>query len=296
MNAGTIIVVDDERVNISLLKAILGDYTVLPALNAGELFAALEKTIPDIILLDIMLPGTDGISIARQLKNDPVYEGIPIIFLSAVTSGDYIADGFTLGAEDYIKKPFDSTELTARIKRAIENSTRQHELYLRATRDSLTGLYNREYFFEQLEMSINKWKRGKCCFSIGIIDIDLFKNINDTYGHQTGDRVLQKLSSVLLRTLRGSDLIARYGGEEFIFILSDSGCNESKAVIDRLRVGLAEADMDEENHIFITFSCGICDIMEIDDTDDPARDLVALADRRLYIAKNSGRNRTVDEG
>lgn len=296
MKEHVILAVDDERVNISLLKAILAEYTVLPAKDTSELYTVLESTIPDLILMDIMMPQTDGITIARQLKSDPGYRDIPIIFLSAVTSGDSVADGFTLGAEDYIKKPFDSAELTARVKRVLENSTKQHELYARATRDSLTGLFNREYFFEQLGLNIRKWKRSHSLFSLGIIDVDLFKHINDTYGHQAGDRVLQKLASIMEKALRGSDIVARYGGEEFIFILNDSDKVKSKAVIDRFREGLADIEMEEEHHVFITVSCGLCDISEIVNSGDMACSLVETADRRLYAAKNGGRNRVVSEG
>lgn len=293
MKEHVIVAVDDEGVNTSLLKAILAEYTVFPAKDITELNSVLETIIPDLILLDIMMPETDGLTIARRLKDDPAYCNIPIIFISAVTSGDSVADGLTSGADDYIKKPFDSAELTARVKRVLENSTRQHELYRRATRDGLTGLFNREYFFEQLGMSIRKWKRGCPLFSLGILDIDFFKNVNDTYGHLAGDRVLKNFSLFLFKTLRESDIIARYGGEEFIFLLNDASRDESKAVIERLRCGLAGTEIEKENHIFISFSCGICDISEIPPVDDPAAELIETADSRLYIAKKNGRNMIV---
>jgi len=293
---GTILVVDDDRINISLIKAILEDYNVLSACDAGDFFAIIEKEIPDIILLDIMMPGIDGMTIARRLKSDQRYREIPIVFLSAVTSAESVAGGFTLGAHDYIRKPFDGAELQARVKRVIENSSRQHELYERATRDSLTGLYNRQFFFEQLDMDIRKWRRNNLLFSLGIMDIDLFKNINDTFGHLSGDRVLKGLASFLERKLRSSDIIARYGGEEFVFIMHDSDKMKALSVMERLRSDLASTEMDSENRIFITISCGICDIGEVQVRDDSAGEMLEIADRRLYIAKNEGRNRVVTEG
>lgn len=291
-----ILIVDDERANIYLLEESLQDYVTYSASNAEETFRELEKDLPDLILLDIMMPGTDGLTIAQQLKKDPKYSKIPIIFISALTSGESVAKGLDTGAEDYIKKPFESSELVARVRKVIESSDRASSLYRKATRDNLTGLLNREYFFEQLEQEIRKSERDRALFSVGIIDIDHFKNVNDTFGHQAGDRVLQSLASFLENSLRGADIVARYGGEEFVFILDDSGRENAAAVLDRVRLMIAETEMDSQQHILITFSCGIADISEVSGSADAAGELISIADRRLYAAKNSGRNRVICSG
>ncbi len=291
-----ILIVDDEKANIYLLEESLQDYIISSASNAEEAYIELERDIPDLILLDIMMPGTDGLTIAQHLKKEPRYSGIPIIFISALTSGESVAKGLGTGAEDYIKKPFESSELVARVRKVLESSDRASSLYRRATRDNLTGLFNREYFFEKLEQDIRKSERDRTMFSVGIIDIDHFKNVNDTYGHQAGDRVLRLLASLLGNSLRGSDMVARYGGEEFVFLLDDSGRENAASVIDRVRLTVAETELDSEKHIFITFSCGISDLSEVSGSDDAAGGLISIADRRLYSAKNSGRNRVIFNG
>ncbi len=288
-----IFVVDDEQVNTRLLEAILSDYNVDSASSSSELYDLLKEGIPDVILLDIMMPGSDGLSIAQNLKDDIKYRDIPIIFISSLDSGSTVAAGFECGGDDYIKKPFDSSELQARVKRVLKNRERSNELYQKATRDSLTGIYNREFFMEHLTMMLKKAKRENINFSLGIADIDHFKKVNDTWGHLAGDVTLKRFVDLLTNSLRDYDIIARYGGEEFIFLINGVTKEEALSIVKRTAELLAVTEIDKDKNIHITFSCGIADVTEAIGADNIGMCLLEIADRRLYAAKESGRNRII---
>ena len=290
MNKYSVLIVDDEPANIYLLEELLSEHNVTSVKSGIEMFKELEKNIPDLILLDIMMPGMDGLTAARQLKADLKFRNIPVIFISAKNSGEDAAAGLNTGAEDYIKKPFNNVELTARISKVLNNKEKKTALYRKATRDSLTGLFNRDYFFESLAFIIRKSERENLNFSLGIIDIDHFKNVNDTWGHQAGDRILVNLAQFINKSLREYDVLARYGGEEFVFIVDGILKNQAMLIIDRIRQALEATELDAENHIFISFSCGLTDISEASDRADVVDSLVKIADRRLYLAKERGRN------
>lgn len=296
MNKYNILIVDDEPANIYLLEELLSDYNTISANSGYELFQELEKNFTDLILLDIMMPGIDGLMLANQLKDNDKYRDIPVIFISAKDSGADVAEGLNVGADDYIKKPFDDAELLARISKVLNNTKTKTELYIKATRDNLTGIFNREYFFESLSLRILKAYRERAGFSIGIIDIDYFKKVNDTYGHQSGDRVLKNLTQFISQSLREYDVFARYGGEEFIFLLDGLERNQAAIIIDRIREQVAVTEIDPENNLRITFSCGLSDLFEAENQEDIADFLIKIADRRLYIAKSTGRNKIVSEG
>ncbi len=293
MNKYNILAVDDEPANLYLLEEVLNEYNITSAKSAEEMFNELEITIPDLILLDVMMPGMDGLTAANHLKKNEKFKEIPVIFLSVKNSGEEVADGLYTGADDYIKKPFDNTELIARIDRVLKNKEKRTELYTRATRDSLTGVFNRDYFFEYLSMKIRKSGRENYRFSLGIIDIDHFKKVNDSCGHQAGDRVLKNLTRLINNSLREYDVLARYGGEEFIFIIDGILKDQAILIVDRIRKQIAETVIDPDNNLVITFSCGLTDITEIVDQNDKADILVKIADRRLYAAKSNGRNMVI---
>jgi len=296
VNKYHILIVDDEPANLYLLEELLIDYNVVSANSGNEMFKALEEKFPDLILLDIMMPGIDGLMLANQLKDSDKYREIPVIFISAKNSGKDVAEGLNIGADDYIKKPFDNAELLARILKVLNNTKTKAELYIKATRDNLTGIFNREYFLEALSLRILKADREKKGFTIGIIDIDHFKRVNDTYGHQSGDRVLKNLTQFINLSLREYDVFARYGGEEFIFLIDGLKRNQASTIIDRIREQVAVKELDHENNICITFSCGLSDLFEAQNHEDIADILIKIADRRLYLAKSGGRNKIVSAG
>ncbi|PKL18031.1 MAG: diguanylate cyclase response regulator [Spirochaetae bacterium HGW-Spirochaetae-5] len=296
MDKYNILIVDDEPANLYLLEELLSENIVTSARCGDEMFSALEKESPDIILLDIMMPGIDGLALAGQLKGDERFSEIPVIFISAKNSGEDVAEGLNIGADDYIRKPFNNAELLARISKVMNSRKSKAELYRKATRDNLTGVFNRDYFFEALSLKIPKADRENQIFSIGIIDIDHFKKVNDTYGHQAGDRVLKNLTRFINKSLREYDVLARYGGEEFIFLLDGILKSQAAFIIDRIRKQAAETVFDPENHLHVTFSCGLTDTSEIAGQTDKSDFLVKTADRRLYLAKSGGRNRVILEG
>ena len=295
MNKNTILIVDDEPANLYLLEEVLSSYIIISAKNGIEMYNELNKSLPDLILLDIMMPGTDGLTLANQIKNDEKFSDIPVIFISAKNSGEDVATGLNSGAEDYIKKPFNDAELIARVEKVLNSKSKKDELYKKATRDNLTGIFNREYFFESLSLRIRKSERENLKFTLGIIDIDHFKTINDTWGHQAGDRILKNLTTFINMSLREYDILARYGGEEFIFIVDGILKNKAMPILDRIRQQITITDLDEENHIFISLSCGLTDISETEGQTDKANFLIKTADRRLYIAKSSGRNLVISD-
>lgn len=290
-----ILAVDDEPANLYLLEEVLGDFFVDTVKNAYDMFNFLQESIPDLIILDIMMPGMDGFTAAEQLRSNPKFIDIPVIFLTARISGEDVAEGLNIGAEDYIKKPFDNNELIARINRVIRNKEMSSDLYKKATRDNLTGLFNREYFFESLSYRIMKTHRDNLRFSLGFLDIDNFKKINDTWGHQTGDIILKNIANFMNNSLRAYDVLARYGGEEFVFIADGILKDQAVMIIDRIREEAARTIMDTENNIVVTFSCGLTDVTEAGGQNNISDELIKIADRRLYLAKSGGRNKVVSE-
>lgn len=168
----------------------------------------------------------------------------------------------------------------------------EEKLKQTSIRDSLTNIYNRRYVFERLSQSIELFKRKGENFSLAIVDIDFFKDINDTYGHQAGDFILKEFAEMLISSIRSYDILGRYGGEEFILILHGAGKQSSKKIIKRILEGIREATFSyEEKEIKITFSCGIADASEIGKDALSIESMVYKADERLYMAKNTGRNK-----
>ncbi|MCP4131661.1 MAG: diguanylate cyclase [bacterium] len=279
---GKILIVDDEPANIYLLEELLSDYTIRSAFNAEDMFARLKDESPDLILLDIMMPGMDCFTIAEKLGKDELYRDIPVIFVSERTSGD-----------DYVKKPYDETEFLARVRHVLKRTNEKKDLYSKATRDTLTGLLNRDYFFENLDVKIKMSERTGHMFSIALIDLDHFKQVNDTYGHHAGDRVLANLARVLQSGLREYDIIARYGGEEFILYLADTSKKDALSIIDRIRSWEITTELSPEHRIINTFSGGISGVDDVRPGTVTGEKLVAIAGKRLYRAKEMGRNRVV---
>ncbi|MFQ5952119.1 MAG: diguanylate cyclase [Candidatus Omnitrophota bacterium] len=229
-----ILVVDDEKQVLELLERNLSraGYQVLTVLNGDEALAAAKDERPDLILLDILMPGIDGREVKAKLNEDTSTAIIPVIFLTGMAQITDKAKGFDLGIDDYITKPCDMQELQLRVKGAL-NRRRFYEQI--SMTDGLTGLYNIYYFKKQFDLFFNIAKRYKKMFSVAIIDVDDFKKINDTHSHAVGDFVLKKLSSVMEETLRKPDVVTRYGGDEFTVILPESDQKQAIRAIERVK-------------------------------------------------------------
>ncbi|MBK8396053.1 MAG: diguanylate cyclase [Leptospiraceae bacterium] len=291
-----ILIVDDSEVTILYLKNILKEYEIFSANNGKEMWERLNESIPSLILMDIMLPGDSGYELVRKLSNIELYKDIPIIFQTAKSSSDDLEKGFESGAIDYIRKPVDKKELVARIKSVLKIKALEKQLYLKSVTDYLTEIYNRRYFFEVAAKHLQFCQNNNKNLSIALIDIDHFKKVNDTYGHDAGDFVLKRFSEIITEKKRENDILARYGGEEFIILFQESDISIALEILTSVQTAMTHEVFKIGNKEFgCTFSCGIIELSEMKNI-STLDDLIRNADNRMYIAKNSGRNRIITNG
>lgn len=287
------LVADDNILNIKLLQDILIDenFEVYTADNGLPVLEMARELLPDVILLDIMMPGLDGFRVCELLKNDPDVKDIPVIMVTAKTDGNDIRQALDIGAFDYIRKPFDEIEAVARIYSAIRYREQQNKLLEFATKDCLTGLFNRAILMELFEKELSRQERCGSDIAFVMMDIDHFKQINDTYGHVAGDTLLREFSGILAGSVRQSDIIGRYGGDEFSLILSRLDLDNILPFCERIRKIIEQSQfLFEGDAILVTTSMGIC--VKRPDQNITAIEMIQNADAALYRAKNSGRNRT----
>lgn len=285
-----VMVVDDDAAicHFIVIELTRRNYGVTTAAEASEAKKILEHYRPDLIILDILLPGKNGLELLKELRSDRRFKWTPILILSTRSNQEEILDGIKSGADDYITKPFCVDNLIARIEARI---TRMEELHGLSIRDDLTGAFSRSYFSERLKEEIERFNRQKKSFSIALCDLDYFKNVNDEYGHQVGDFVLQQFASFLYNKFRCTDTIGRFGGEEFIVLLPDTNALTAFKVLERLRSEWEQKELIEtrfNKNLRVTFSAGISEY-EIDGNGET--DLIKAADSALYLAKQTGRNR-----
>ena len=290
-----ILVVDDDAETAHMVR---GWYKGQPVQileasdgDEGVRQAAAEK--PDIILMDLMMPGTNGFEASRRLKADPVTAGIPVILLSARREPQTKREGFDAGIDHYVEKPFDLDEMDARIRSMIEKSKAYSKLEEEATVDEKTGLANYRVFYKKLREEWERSERYNLPLSIVMLDLDDFKRVNDSLGHPAGDRVLREFAVLLSGGARGTDLPARYGGEEFAMILPHTDRDRAQRVAERIRVAVADFSFLEPDHpLRVTVSAGAATFAPAVPIAS-AEQLVAAADRALYAAKKAGKNRVV---
>lgn len=282
-----ILIVDDVSSNVQLIADVLKqDYELKVATNGiRALELAKLDPIPDLILLDVKMPQMDGYEVLTKLKKNSFTKEIPVIF---ITGSDTIEDekkGFLLGAVDYITKPIQSPIVKARIKTHITIKKQRDELIYNAFHDQLTGLNNRHMLNEEGVRKFSRALRQEDELTVVILDIDFFKNVNDTYGHLAGDNILKAVSNVLKTNKRNEDFSARFGGEEFIVILESCSAEDAKVKAESLRKQIEDLDTDG---IKVTASFGIAELSKKYKTFES---LLKDADEALYRAKESGRNR-----
>ncbi|MEI6207630.1 MAG: diguanylate cyclase [Desulfuromonadales bacterium] len=289
----TIMIVDDMPINLQILIEVLGDeYEIVFATNGRDALAMAESNLPDLILLDIQMPDMSGYQVCQALRAMPRLEGVPVIFLTAMSQQEDEVAGLKLGAVDYIIKPFNPDIVRLRVQNHLELKRYRDDRVRLALLDGLTGIPNRRAFDEQLGREWFRSLRTQAVLSLIMIDVDLFKPYNDTYGHLGGDDCLKQVAASLLTSLRASDFAARYGGEEFVCILHEA--NQAGALITAERI----CSKVESLHIphctsavssYVTVSLGMATFIP---TEDHTPDfLIKMADQMLYKAKEKGRNR-----
>jgi len=290
-----VLIVDDKPVNIRILsEAFRGAYDIVFATSGREALEMAEKTLPDLVLLDIMMPEMNGYDVFRAMKLNPVLCDIPVIFITAMSQQEDEISGLQLGAVDYITKPFNPDIVRLRVKTQLELK-KYRDMHARiALQDGLTGIPNRRAFDQTLLREWLRAQRTLTKLSLVMMDIDYFKSYNDTYGHLAGDDCLRKVTDAVVKALRASDFPARFGGEEFVCILPETDEEGALISAERIREHVAAAGIPHGASPVaphITISLGVATIAPDEDTEPEA--LIAMADCLLYKAKHSGRNRVM---
>ena len=195
------------------LEALLSkEFNIVVARNLIEFWAHMAEESPDLILMDVMQKEISGFELAKQVKRNSEYNPIPIIFVTSLDSATDIETGFEVGGHDYVTKPLMQRELKARMRAALRLKSLEHELRMRSVTDYLTGAYNRRYFYEAVESNLSYAHRMRRNLCIAMLDIDFFKKVNDQFGHEAGDMVLQHFTLTIKGQIRKYDILARFGG------------------------------------------------------------------------------------
>jgi diguanylate cyclase (GGDEF)-like protein len=297
-NTATVMIADDSLLIRAVVQAGLEaeGYQVIQAHDGQAALDQCQVNPPDVILLDVVMPGLDGYQVLAALKADKDLNHIPVVFLTGRTQMTDVVAGLRAGAHDYLKKPFEPEELLARVGSAIHVKQLQDELRDRnevldqiSRTDTLTGINNRRHIDEELTRCHADSRRHHDPLSIVLLDIDHFKSVNDTYGHPAGDRVLREFAHRLSLELRMGDTAGRWGGEEFLVILPRTDLPGALKAAERIRVAIAENPIKaDDQQISITVSGGC-----VTGHGQTPEHLLDHVDALLYKAKNAGRDQIV---
>lgn len=312
-NVATVLIVDDDANIINLLNKRLTQegFNVISARDGKSGIDLVKSELPDIILLDLLMPEVGGKEVLKELKEDVETSSIPVIILSAVADTEDKIDGLSLGANDYIVKPFRFKEVIARINTQLRIASMQKELEQKhndlleknkllkklAVTDPLTGLLNKGYLLKRLRSEISRSARYDEPISSIMIDIDFFKNFNDTHGHVAGDGALKHIARIIKEVARNVDIVTRYGGEEFFIICPNTGLEGVTNLAERIRETVESTPfiLNKDVSLSITVSIGVkCD--KFDSSADPeltSTSFIHATDLALYRAKSNGRNMVV---
>ncbi|MCA1826803.1 MAG: diguanylate cyclase [Myxococcales bacterium] len=285
-----LVVEDDEDARMVLAELLKPRYDV-DAVGDGE--TALKRAAelnPDLVLLDLFLPGMDGFGALTGLRRHSKTADTPVIFLSAQGDAETKSQGLSLGAADYLAKPFSEQELMARVDRTLKLSAQKEHYRALAQTDGLTGLPNFRSFHARLEEEVARAHRYGHPLACAMVDLDGLKQINDQLGHAAGNRAILALADAVREELRDTDFAARYGGDEFVVLLPQTNEVQGALFAERLRKRLA--DVSEQAGLPVRGSIGVAAVTSEElDSADAAEDLLRRADEALYNAKRSGRDR-----
>jgi two-component system cell cycle response regulator len=323
-NRPMVLLVDDNPFNLRALMDMMEEngYEAVIALDGRKAIERIGIQKPDIILTDVTLPEMDGYQFCRIVKSNPETEDIPIIFLTVHSDSENVVKGFEAGGVDYVTKPFNLVELKMRVQthldlkkshdlqlqnydelqKAHQELMKAHEiiqaqngqlrgiayeLALMSKTDALTGLCNRRFIIEKLEEEKSRYKRNQKAFSLIMADIDDFKQLNDSYGHDCGDAILKLVSATLSGNVRNIDSVARWGGEEFLILLPETPENGAQVLTERIRSAI-------NNHCFIyneiRISLSLTFGIAVFDGNGDVENLIKRADNAMYAGKHNGKN------
>ena len=298
-----VILVDDSTVQKSnICEALAADedeVTVIDDYDASGKIADMEG---DVVIISLTTDTDSPLRLASRLRSLEATRQIPILLIGDVEDKDQFIKALELGVNDYITRPLDEQELLARVRTQVRRKRYQDRLqdnFLKhlsmALTDSLTGLHNRRYLSTHMDSVMRKMQENKKPVSLLMIDLDRFKQVNDTYGHTAGDEVLAEFGQRILRNIRGFDLAARYGGEEFVVVMPDTPIEVALGVAERLCEKMADEPVhvsETKDSILVTLSIGVAQSLDRKET---AETLLKRADEALYQAKRTGRNRVVSQ-
>lgn len=295
----TILVADDNPVIVRLLEELLlcAGYRVHKVSNGEEALAAIAAAKPDLVLLDVDMPGKSGFAICRSIKQDSHTADIPVLFVTSRADRADIIEGFAAGGQDYIIKPFTRAELLARVQTHLALRKAHQDLQASVARyrdlsilDDLTGFYNTRYLYQTLQEQLEK--HANLPLSVVFIDIDNFKLVVDTYGHLNGSSTIAELAEIVMPLLPEGCYGVSYGGDEFVLVLAGHGREEGARVAEQIRLAIEQASFLSfcDLSVHITVSCGVATYP------DDARTLTELlgnADHALFETKRRGKNKVV---
>ncbi len=291
---GRILIVDDAMENIQILhQALQDEHDVLFAMNGATALHIAQHQLPDVILLDAVMPNMDGYAVCAALRTSPITRDIPIIFVTALKTPEDETRALDAGAADFISKPVNVAVVRARVRTQLTVKRQRDALRELTLTDGLTGVANRRAFDEALEAEWRRCSRAQVSIALILVDIDHFKNFNDAYGHQEGDACLKQAGAAMQRAaMRPQDLVARYGGEEFAILLPHEDIIGAEGVARKVLEEIAAMGIMHERSSagpWVTVSMGVASLLP-NESQEPSI-LIKSADELLYQAKGGGRNR-----
>ncbi|KAF5071160.1 Regulator of RpoS [anaerobic digester metagenome] len=283
---GRVLVFDDEMLVLNVIESVLRNrgYDVWITNDSDQALEILRAREADILILDLVMPGKSGIEFYRELKVEKIV--IPTIVLTGSDNTEDHVLALKEGIDDFLKKPFEADVLVANVEKLIKKEKKHKNAYLK---DVLTSAYTRRFFVERFAQEKAKYQRDGSVFSVVFIDLDHFKEINDTYGHVFGDSLLKSFVAEFKASFRPSDQIFRYGGDEFLLLLPQTTIVEAFRVVERIRQKFQRKVFNpaiNSHKVYVTFSVGIT---EFNGGDKTLEDILDEADRQLYRSKERGR-------
>lgn len=288
-NGSKILVVDDNPANIDILLELLQAYDVRAALDGESALKTVLEDLPDLILLDVSMPGMNGFEVCKRLKASGRTKDIPVVFLTADHEDASVLKGFEVGGVDYITKPYLAREVLARVKTHLQLFHALRQLSELAMTDPMTGISNRRKFFLRAHRLIEQAKQKNVPLFLALIDLDGFKAMNDTYGHDAGDLIIKRFANTTAELLPEGSCFARLGGDEFILMLSGSKDRIAKQ-LEMVRVMASRIKPIAGQDLKISTSIGLSVLRDKNDSVDT---ILKRADRAVYKAKEAGGNKIV---